>query len=52
MADDGSAGYPYFIQQFGRTTWNEAAMAIDGEGPSASGEGARRIGKKPTRERG
>jgi hypothetical protein len=85
-----SAGYPYFIQQFGQSTWNDAAespitradaergvkvgfqhldkgffrarwdratpaereylsaMAVDGDGPSASGEVARRIGKKPT----
>ena len=81
-----SAGYPYFIQQFGQSTWNDAAaspitladaergvnvgfalldmgffrarwdratpsereyiaaMAIDGDGPSSSGEVARRVG--------
>ena len=85
-----SAGYPYFIQQFGQSTWNDAAespitradaergvkvgfqhldrgffrarwnratpaereylsaMAVDGDGPTASGEVAKRIGKKPT----
>ena len=85
-----SAGYPYFIQQFGQSTWNDAAaspitradaergtnvgfelldmgffrarwdratpsereyltaMAIDGDGPSSSGEVARRVGKLPT----
>ena len=85
-----SAGYPYFIQQFGQSTWNDAAqspiaradaergveigferldtgffrarwdratpgereylaaMAVDGDGHSASGEVAARIGKKVT----
>jgi len=83
-----SGGYPYFIQQFGQTSWNESAgspiepaaahagvrlgremldngffrarwdratpaerefmsaMAADGEGPSESGEVARRLGKR------
>lgn len=85
-----SGGYPYFIQQFGKETWNAAtaspigledavigvrdgrailddgffrsrwaratpaerdylaAMAIDGEGPSATGELATRLGKNPS----
>jgi hypothetical protein len=83
-----SSGYPYFLQEFGKATWDYApgphieladaevgvtvggetldagffrsrwiratpaereyltAMADDGEGPSASGEIARRLGKK------
>jgi AAA ATPase domain len=83
-----SGGYPYFIQQFGETTWNAAAtspisaddarvgirdgqgkldrgfylarweratpaereylaaMSADGDGPSASGEIAARLGKR------
>jgi hypothetical protein len=83
-----SGGFPYFIQQFGETTWNAAAtspisaddarlgvrdgqdkldrgfylarweratpaereylaaMAVDGDGPSASGEIAARLGKR------
>ena len=85
-----SNGYPYFIQQFGKSTWDAAAtspitlfdassgvtdglarldagffkarwerasaaeraylaeMAVDGDGPSSSGEIARRMGKPPT----
>jgi hypothetical protein len=85
-----SAGYPYFLQEFGKAAWNFApgpaitledaragiqagtlsldqgfflsrweratpserdymrAMAEDGDGPSQSGEVARRLGKKPT----
>ncbi len=85
-----SAGYPYFIQQYGQTTWDAAigspinasdvaegirvgrerldngffrarweratpaerdylaAMAVDGDGPSSTGEVAGRLGKKPT----
>ena len=87
---DASAGYPYFIQQYGQTTWDAAiespirvddalegirlgrekldsgffrarweratpaerdylaAMAIDGDGPSSTGEIATRLDKKPT----
>jgi hypothetical protein len=87
---DGSAGYPYFLQEFGKAAWDYApgpsitvddafagiqagtddldhgffrsrweratpterdymrAMAVDGEGPSQSGDVARRLGKKPT----
>ena len=87
---EASGGYPYFLQQFGQTSWNAApgspinnidaedgirrgrelldhgffrarwerathgereylaAMAEDGEGPSATGELAQRLGKKPT----
>ena len=85
-----SAGYPYFLQEFGKATWDFApgpaitaedafagmqagtdsldhgffrsrweratpgerdymrAMAVDGDGPSQSGEVARRLGKKST----
>ncbi len=85
-----SNGYPYFVQQFGKSTWDVAAtspitlfdatggvadglarldagffrarwerasvaersyltaMAADGDGPSSSGEIARRLGKQPT----
>ncbi|HEV7722823.1 MAG TPA: ATP-binding protein, partial [Iamia sp.] len=85
-----SGGYPYFIQQFGQTTWNAAvgspitdgdaaegvrvglqlldhgffrarweratrserdylaAMSSDGDGPSSTGELARRLGKRAT----
>ena len=84
-----SAGYPYFLQEFGKATWDFApgpsitladaeagltvgtasldrgfftsrweratpaeraymrAMAVDGEGPSQSGEVARRMSKRP-----
>ena len=87
---DAAGGYPYFIQQFGQTTWNAAgespiavldateglrtgwdlldqgffrarweratpaerdylaAMAVDGEEPSSTGEVAARLGKKLT----
>ncbi len=87
---EASGAYPYFIQQFGQTTWNAAAgspisemdavegirqgrarldqgffrarweratrgerdylaaMAQDGDGPSSTGEVARRLGKRPT----
>jgi hypothetical protein len=87
---EASAGYPYFIQQFGQTTWDAAiespisgadavegirlgrekldsgffrarweratpaerdylaAMAVDGDGPSSTGEIATRLHKKPT----
>jgi hypothetical protein len=87
---DAAGGYPYFIQQFGQTTWNAApgspievadareglregwirldhgffrarweratpaereylsAMAVDGDGPSSTGELADRLGRKPT----
>lgn len=85
-----SNGYPYFIQQYGQTTWDAAptspisqddategirigrerldqgffrarweratraerdylaAMALDGDGPSGTGEVAQRLSKKPT----
>lgn len=85
-----SAGYPYFLQEFGKATWDYApgpsittedalagiqagtdsldhgffrsrweratpgerdymrAMGVDGDGPSQSGEVARRLGKKST----
>jgi hypothetical protein len=85
-----SAGYPYFLQEFGKATWDFApgpaitaedalagiqagtdsldhgffrsrweratlverdymrAMALDGDGPSQSGEVAQRLGKKAT----
>ncbi|MCU1504241.1 MAG: hypothetical protein JWM12_3595 [Ilumatobacteraceae bacterium] len=87
---DAARGYPYFIQQYGQTTWNAAAgspitavdaaegvrggrvlldrgffrarweratkserdylaaMALDGDGPSATGEVASRLGRKIT----
>ncbi len=90
LALDASAGYPYFIQQFGQTAWDAAAeppirlddaaegvrigrerldngffrarweratpaerdylaaMAVDGDGPSSTGEVASRLEKKPT----
>lgn len=89
VAVERSAGYPYFLQEFGKVTWDFApgpaitvedalagiqagtdsldhgffrsrwgratpvernymrAMAIDGDGPSQSGEVSRRLGKKP-----
>lgn len=87
---EASAGYPYFIQQYGQTSWDAAltspitrsvalegvrvgrerldngffrarweratpaerdylsAMAVDGDGPSSTGEVASRLHKRPT----